>query len=102
MFLIIFPFRNFRKSILRIFSHFFEKGSIVTAQSSLSSNYIICLRVTAEGANQNAQRSFFNTEIILSHISLVPIKPERYPNSFITYSTLKSCMDYPVITHSQP
>jgi hypothetical protein len=36
--------------------------AIVTAQSSLSRNY--CLRVTAEGANQNAQRPFFNTEII--------------------------------------
>ena len=37
--------------------------TIVTAQSSLSSNY--CLRVTAEGANQNAVRPFFNTEFIL-------------------------------------
>jgi hypothetical protein len=34
----------------------------MTAQSSLDCNY--CLRVTAEGANQNAQRTFFNTEII--------------------------------------
>jgi hypothetical protein len=34
-----------------------------TAQSSLSSNY--CLRVTAEGANQNAWKPFFNTEFIL-------------------------------------
>ena len=41
--------------------------AIVTAQSSLSSNY--CLRVTAEGANQNAVRQFFNTEFILSSIS---------------------------------
>jgi hypothetical protein len=37
--------------------------TIVTVQSSLSNNY--CLRVTVEGANQNAQRPFFNTEIIL-------------------------------------
>jgi hypothetical protein len=50
-----------------IFSHFFFGGggakAIVTVQSSLSNNY--CLRVTVEGANQNAQRPFFNTEIIL-------------------------------------
>ena len=36
----------------------------VTAQSSLSNNY--CIRVTAARANQNAQRPFFNTEIILN------------------------------------
>jgi hypothetical protein len=42
--------------------------AIVSAQSSLSSNY--CLRVTAEGANQNAQRPFFNTEIILNPYSM--------------------------------
>ena len=35
----------------------------VTSQSSLSSNY--CLRVTAELANENAQRPFFNTKIPL-------------------------------------
>jgi hypothetical protein len=37
--------------------------AIVTAQGSLSSNY--CLRVTAGGVNQNAQRPFFNTKIIV-------------------------------------
>jgi hypothetical protein len=37
-------------------------GKAITAQSSLCSNY--CLRVTAEGANQNAQRPVFNNEII--------------------------------------
>ena len=41
--------------------------AIVTAQRSLSSNY--CLRVTAEGTNQNTQRTFFNTEIILISIN---------------------------------
>jgi hypothetical protein len=35
-----------------IFGSHFVLKAIVTAQSSLSSNY--CLRVTAEGANQNA------------------------------------------------
>ena len=39
---------------------------LVTAQSSLS----YCLRVTAEGANQNAQRPFFNTGIILNNYIL--------------------------------
>ena len=45
------------------FQPFFGKA-IVTAQSS---NY--CLRVTAEGTNQIAQRPFFNTEIILTSLS---------------------------------
>ena len=35
----------------------------IADQSSLSSDY--CLRVAADGANQNAVRTFFNTEIIL-------------------------------------
>ena len=48
------------------FQPFLGGKAIVIAQSSLSSNY--CLRVTAEGASQNAQRPFFNTEIILSSI----------------------------------
>ena len=53
------------------FSAMFLVKAIVTAQSSLSSNY--CLRVTAEGTNQNAQRPFFNTEIILKLYSLINI-----------------------------
>ena len=46
--------------------------AIVTAQSSLSSNY--CLRVTAEGANQNAVGPFSNTEFILNAYSNVEPK----------------------------
>ena len=45
------------------FQSFFFGKAIVTAVTAQSSNY--CLRVTAEGANQNAQRPFFNTEMIL-------------------------------------
>ena len=41
--------------------------AIVTTQSRLSSNY--CVRVTAEGASQNAVRLFFNTEFILKKFS---------------------------------
>jgi hypothetical protein len=33
--------------------------------SEQSEQQLYCFRVTAEGANQNAQRPFFNTEIIL-------------------------------------
>jgi hypothetical protein len=50
------------------FQPFFGGKAIVTVQSSLGSNYF--LRVTAEGANQNAQRPFLNTEIILIIIIL--------------------------------
>jgi len=50
------------------FSAILHAKAIITAQSSLSSNY--CLRVTAEGANQNDVMPFFNTEIILNPDSL--------------------------------
>ena len=43
-------------------SHFVLKAIIFSAQSSLSSNY--CLRVTADGANQNARKPVFNIEFI--------------------------------------
>ena len=46
-----------------IFSHFLWKA-IVNAQGS---NY--ASKLLAEGANQNAQRPFFNTEIILKRVS---------------------------------
>ena len=52
------------------FQSFFGGKAIVTAVTAQSSNY--CLRVTAEGANQNAQRPFLNTEIILILYSITP------------------------------
>ena len=51
------------KKFSRILGDIFLKCNRVAAESRVGSNY--CLIVAGEGANQNAQKPFFNTEIIL-------------------------------------
>ena len=60
-----------------LFSRFLRKG-IVTVQNSLSSNY--SLRVSADGANHNVVRPFFNTKIILNLILIVTYSHPAEPD----------------------